>query len=440
MTSLAELYPAHLEEMQRRTRTIVEQQGLDGLVIHSGQLQRIFLDDNDYPFKVNPHFKAWLPVTDNPNCWLIVDGTHRPKLVFYRPEDFWFKVPPAPADYWTDFFDISLLDKAEQVGQLLPRDMSNYGYIGEHVEVCQALGIGHFNAEPVINYLHYHRAYKTDYEIECMRRANRLAVAGHNAARDAFFAGATEFEAHLAYLAATGHTENELPYGNIIAYNENGATLHYMVQQRSNPDPVRSLLIDAGASFNGYAADITRSYCKNKDSEFAGLIAGMDTIQQQLGQSLAVGVRYPDIHMQWHLQTARLLTEFDVIRTTPEAAVENGISSVFCPHGIGHFLGLQVHDVGGHVADEAGTPLPPPEGHPALRVTRTVEARQVFTIEPGVYFIDSLLARLKQSAHASAINWDKVDTLRPYGGIRIEDNIVVYDDHLENLTRDLDLV
>jgi Xaa-Pro dipeptidase len=61
----------------------------------------------------------------------------------------------------------------------------------------------------------------------------------------------------------------------------------------------------------------------------------------------------------------------------------------------------------------------------------------VFTIEPGLYFIDSLLAQLKQSAHSKMIQWDNVEAMRPYGGIRIEDNIIVHQSHNENMTRDL---
>jgi Xaa-Pro dipeptidase len=95
--------------------------------------------------------------------------------------------------------------------------------------------------------------------------------------------------------------------------------------------------------------------------------------------------------------------------------------------------------VGGQIADDRGTPNPPPAAHPYLRVTRSVEARQVFTIEPGLYFIDSLLAKLKASENAQSINWDKVERLRPFGGIRIEDNVIVHKDHNENMTRSLGL-
>ncbi|MEH6712492.1 MAG: M24 family metallopeptidase, partial [Paraglaciecola polaris] len=95
--------------------------------------------------------------------------------------------------------------------------------------------------------------------------------------------------------------------------------------------------------------------------------------------------------------------------------------------------------VAGHVADDRGTPNPPPADHPFLRTTRMIEARQVFTIEPGLYFIDSLLADLKSTEKSKFINWDVVDTFRPYGGIRIEDNIIVHRDKNENMTRELGL-
>ncbi len=71
--------------------------------------------------------------------------------------------------------------------------------------------------------------------------------------------------------------------------------------------------------------------------------------------------------------------------------------------------------------------------------TRMIEARQVFTIEPGLYFIDSLLRDLKATPASKYINWDTVDTYRPFGGIRIEDNIIVHRDKNENMTRDLGL-
>ena len=79
------------------------------------------------------------------------------------------------------------------------------------------------------------------------------------------------------------------------------------------------------------------------------------------------------------------------------------------------------------------------EKHPFLRTSRVIEANQVFTIEPGLYFIDSLLADLKASKNSSMINWEAIDDMRPFGGIRIEDNIIVHSLHNENMTRELNL-
>ncbi|MEI8640277.1 hypothetical protein P4S68_01110 [Pseudoalteromonas sp. Hal099] len=72
------------------------------------------------------------------------------------------------------------------------------------------------NPEPVLNYFHYNRAYKTQYELECLRQANRIAVDGHKAARDTFYNGGSEFDIQQAYLMATRQSENEMPYGNIV--------------------------------------------------------------------------------------------------------------------------------------------------------------------------------------------------------------------------------
>ena len=439
MENLATTYKSHIETLQLRTKSVLAREGLEGLIIHSGQSKRQFLDDMDYPFKVNPHFKAWLPVIDNPHCWLVVNGIEKPKLVFYRPVDFWHKVPDEPNDFWAEHFDIVLLKVPDQVEQVLPYDKEKFAYIGEYIEVAKALGFSQLNPEGVLNYLHYHRAYKTDYEQICLREANRLAVLGHKAARDAFYQGGSEYDIQKAYLIATQHTENQVPYGNIVALNENCAILHYTHLEIAKPQQHRSFLIDAGASFHGYAADITRTYDFARQGEFAELIAALNTHQIALCNGLKPGLKYSDLHLECHQRVAELLSQFDIVKLDQESIVSLGISSTFFPHGLGHHLGLQVHDVGGFMLDERGTHIAPPEGHPFLRCTRTVEANQVFTIEPGLYFIDSLLSDLAATDNAKYINWDKVNAFKPFGGIRIEDNVIVHQDRNENMTRNLAL-
>ena len=437
--SYQSLYQAHIAELQLRTRRLLERENLDALVIHSGQTLRKFLDDMDYPFKANPLFKAWLPVVDNPHCWLIVDGVTKPKLIFYRPKDFWHKVPDEPHDFWAEQFDIQLLDKANKVETLLPYDKARLAYLGENLEVARALGFTELNPEPVLNSIHFYRAYKTPYEQACLRIANSMAVAGHNAAKAAFYAGGSEFDIQLAYLAAVRQSENEVPYGNIIALNQNCAILHYTALERKSPQQRNSFLIDAGAEFHGYAADITRTYSFNPQDEFGSLISAVNEVELQLVDGLKPGLKYGELHVQCHQKIAQILQQFDFVRLSADAIAESQITRTFFPHGLGHHLGLQVHDVGGFMADERGTHVAAPESHPYLRCTRTIEPNMVFTIEPGLYFIDSLLADLAATEFDKYINWSKVDAFRQYGGIRIEDNIIVHQGHNENMTRDLKL-
>jgi len=155
-----------------------------------------------------------------------------------------------------------------------------------------------------------------------------------------------------------------------------------------------------------------------------------------LADALKPGVAYTDIHLLAHDGIAQILQDTGLVNLQAPDIVEQGITRTFFPHGIGHFLGLQVHDVGGLVNDDRGTPKPAPESHPFLRCTRIVEPKQVFTIEPGLYFIDSLLRDLKATPASKYINWDTVEAYRPFGGIRIEDNIIVHRDRNENMTRD----
>ena len=438
MDQLANHFKSHIAELNHRVAEIISRENLSGLVIHSGQPHRQFLDDMDYPFKVNPHFKAWLPILDNPHCWLLVNGRDKPQLIFYRPVDFWHKVADLPDAFWAEHVEIKQLTKADKVAELLPSDISQWAYIGEHLDVAEVLGFKTRNPDAVMSYLHYHRASKTQYELACLRNANEIAVKGHLAAKNAFFNGGSEFEIQQEYLTATNQGENEVPYGNIVALNENAAILHYTKLESVRPESRHSFLIDAGANFFGYASDITRTYAFEKNI-FSELIEAMDKMQQEIISMMRPGVKYVDLHIATHQKLAKILVDFDIASGDPQSLVEQGITNVFFPHGLGHMLGLQVHDMGGFLHDERGTHIAAPDAHPFLRCTRTLAANQVLTIEPGIYIIDSLLNELKQDSRKKQVNWQTVDLLRPFGGIRIEDNVIVHADQNENMTRDCGL-
>ena len=434
----APLYADHLATLQARTATALERGGFDHLVVPSGTLHYQVFDDRDYPYAVNPQFKHWLPLTRNPGSWLVATPGAKPRLVYLQPRDYWHVVPDAPSGWWVDHFDIVVIRKPEDALQHLPKNASRCAILGE---AQSALGnYGAFrpnNPQPVIDYLEYHRAYKTPYELEMMREASRRGVRAHRAAERAFRAGASEFGIHLAYCQAAGQDANELPYGNIVALNEHGAVLHYTELDRLPPRPVRSFLIDAGASHGGYACDITRTHAADTTGEFQALVDAVDRAQRDdIGQRFRAGNDYRQVHLYAHLALAGILKEFGILRISPEAAVETGVSSTFFPHGIGHGIGLQVHEVAGFAASDSGGTLPKPDGHPYLRLTRTLEPGMVVTNEPGIYFIDMLLEDLKANGHGDAVDWNRVDAFRPYGGVRIEDDIVVTDGDPENLTRD----
>jgi Xaa-Pro dipeptidase len=268
-----------------------------------------------------------------------------------------------------------------------------------------------------------------------MRQASRSGARGHLAAARAFAAGASEFEIELAFLEGCGLREQELPYNPIVALNEGAAVLHYQVLERTRPAAVHSLLIDAGAESLGYASDITRTY-SFADAEFDALIRGFDQVQQSLCSAVRAGVDWRDVHLSAHRLVAEFLHEADITNCDAEEAVDTGVSSVFLPHGIGHLLGLQVHDAGGLLRAPEGGEIPRPQGHPYLRLTRVLQAGFVVTMEPGIYFIEQLLDAARGDARAARINWPRVEALRKFGGIRIEDDLAVTAEGAENLTRD----
>ena len=428
---LASLYPAHLQTVMQRHDAALAANGFDAVILSGGAIHVAFLDDALYPFKVNPHLKYWLPIVDNPNCFIVYTPGRKPRLLFFQPVDYWYKPADTPTAHWVEHFDIEVLREPKDAAQFFPQQ-GKTAFIGEPGEV-QA---GEVNPKALLDRLHFDRSLKTDYEIECVRRANQAGVRGHRAAEAAFREGASEYGIHLAYLRGSDQTEEELPYNNIIALNQNASVLHYVQHgRRALPESERhSFLIDAGATTNGYASDITRTYSRN-DQEFARLIAAMDRMQLGLCDAVKPGVNYPDIHRKAHHGVATILSEFGLVKLGADAIVDRGISSTFLPHGVGHFLGLQVHDVAGFMADSSGRLIPKPEGHPHLRLTRVIEPRMIFTIEPGLYFIESLLADLKKGPHAKDVDWPKVDAFRKFGGIRIEDDIVVTESGHTNLTR-----
>jgi Xaa-Pro dipeptidase len=425
----------HLAAVCERTARALGACSYGSLLVHSGSLLEVFQDDRTYAFEPHAPFKVWVPLADAPDSFVWFQPGARPRLLIHRPADYWYKPAELPHGYWTSHFDIFSSADLKEARAQLPQDLSGTAYIGDPLEALKDWGLATFNPPQLIRRLDYARATKTPYELECLREASRLGVLGHRAAERAFRAGASEFEIELAFLAACGQREQELPYNPIIALNGAGSVLHYQLLERRAPRERHSLLIDAGAEFAGYASDITRTY-SGGDADFSALIERMDRMQQSLCAGIRPGVDWREVQLTAHALTAQVLREAELIRCGAEEAVASGLTSVFLPHGIGHLLGLEVHDVGGFMDSPEGGDIQRPAGHPFLRLTRVLEEGFVVTMEPGIYFIDQLLQKARGGAQASLINWPRVEALRRFGGIRVEDDLAVTRQGCENLTRD----
>jgi Xaa-Pro dipeptidase len=434
--ALAETFADHLAMICARTARALEACGHEGLVVHSGSPLTIFEDDQSYPFKVHAPFKVWTPLAA-PDCFVYFAPGRRPLLLVHRPPDFWHKPLTVPQAWWTGSFEIRVLAGRAEARAQLPPDLSRVAYLGDAFPELAGWGTAAVNPRRLMRHLDFGRAVKSPYERACLREASRLGARAHQAAQGAFLAGAPELAIELAFISAAGQREQELPYSPIIALNEGGATLHYQLLEPAAPPQSRSLLIDAGVQFAGYASDITRTHThRARHPEFAALIDLMERMQQQLCGEVRAGVDWRAVHLRSHELVAGVLQEAGLVCCSAQEAVDTGVTQVFLPHGIGHLLGLEVHDVGGFMRGPDDGDIPGPAGHPFLRLTRVLEPGFVVTMEPGIYFIDALLGEARADARARSINWPLVERLRPYGGIRIEDNLYITTEGCENLTRE----
>jgi Xaa-Pro dipeptidase len=440
MTDRLSEYEQHLDSLQARFGAALQAASLEAALVHSGLLLPAFRDDQSYPFRPQAWYSIWGPLPPAPECFVFVKPGSTPKLLMCAPPDFWYEQASKPLGEWTRYFEIQLVPSLAAVRAALPQDLSRVALIGEFDAQIAGWGLAAQNPEKLLLELDFTRAVKTPYERSMLRRANRLGARGHIAAKAAFAAGASEYGIHQAFLSAIGLREQELPYNAIVAINEAGSVLHYQNLRREPPAAHHSLLIDAGAQWHGYASDITRTVAAHGNAgpgrDFAALIAAMERAQQGLCAQVRAGVEWPSIHLAAHRAVAAVLRDADVIDCEPDEALASGLSAVFMPHGVGHLLGLQVHDVGGLQRTAAGGEIARPAAHPYLRLTRRLEPGFVVTMEPGLYFIDQLLSQARADARGTHINWPRVEQLRRFGGIRIEDDLAVTASGCENLTRD----
>ncbi|HWO26131.1 MAG TPA: Xaa-Pro dipeptidase [Kofleriaceae bacterium] len=425
--SLPATYPAHLETLQRGTEAALAEHSFDALVLCSGAAaSKNRFDDQSWPLSPTPAFAHWCPLVEA-DAYVVIRPGQRPQLVRTVDSDFWEAQPIPESDhFWAGF----------EVVEIAPGHAADALPGGKVAVVTRDPGKappGEVNPAALIASLDALRTRKTPYEIECLAEASRRAARGHRAVAAAFTGGApSELELHLAYLAASEQDDPAAPYKGIVALGAHAAILHYVTYQKVRIDGDTSLLVDAGAKCLGYGSDITRTHVRGDGpgaARFGALLGALDELQQEVIRRIRPGRAYEDLHDESHHLLAQVLLDLELGRGSAEALVELGVTRALFPHGLGHSLGVTVHDVGMKLR------APRPENK-FLRNTSVIEPGQVFTIEPGVYVIDPLLAPLRADSRGNLLDWDAIDELRPFGGIRIEDNILVEEAGTRNLTRE----
>jgi len=427
------LYRNHVERLQRLTSDALAESELDGLLLHAGSAKKkLSVDDAYWPLRPSPSFLHWAPLP-RAHATILVRPTFQPALFTVDSNDFWDGTVELESDHFWPSFEHFSVGAVEDIGRRVG-NVRKLGFIGDDAHIAQMWGVPDENINPssLVAALDAIRTIKSEYEIHCTGEANRRAAAGHRAVRDAFASGAhSELELHHAYLAAVGLDSSETPYQNIVAIGEHAAILHHVHYGRASVEGASSLLVDAGATCNGYHADITRTTVRGDDQSaraFGDLVARLDELQLALIDEIRPGVAYEELHNRSHERLADVLRDVGLASASAEELVTSGATRAFFPHGLGHSLGLQTHDVGMRGTD-------PESRNPFLRNTSPVEVGQVFTIEPGCYFIESLLEALRKQPVGGSVDWGLVERLGRFGGIRIEDNIAVREDRVDNLTR-----
>jgi Xaa-Pro aminopeptidase len=232
---------------------------------------------------------------------------------------------------------------------------------------------------------------------------------------------------------------DSLAFDTIVASGPNSGVLHFPPTSRQLQDG-ELVLIDAGGEVRGYASDVTRTYPVSGSftPEQAALHDLVDRAGRAATARCAAGIEFRELHRTAALVIAEGLVDFGLLRGHPESLVQGGAVTLFFPHGVGHMVGLGVRD--------AGEVLPgrePDPGLPRLRADLPLQRGHVVTIEPGIYFVPALLSEPDIRARLrDQVNWERADGLTDsgFGGIRIENNVLVTDDGHEVLTADIPLL
>ena len=382
--------------------------------------------DRTYPFYAHSEY-LYLTDRERPGAVLAFD-----------PDDGWFDFVPRPTTeelLWSGAPAAEPGISTDELPGWLEARTARIANLGAAVEGVESDTELEADARSALTRI---RRVKDELEIERMRQAERATKAGFAVAVELIAPGRSERELQIEIEAAfLRNGADGVAYETIVGGGPNSAVLHFPPTSRAVADG-ELVLIDAGAEVRGYASDITRTYpaCSftpEQEALHALVVASLTAAIEQCRP----GTEWLDVHAAAAGVIAEGLVDFGLLRGNPDALVESGAVTLFFPHGIGHMVGLGIRDAGEVLRGRAGTR----PGFPPVRVDLPLEPGHCFTVEPGVYFVPALLEdEERRREHADAVDWDRVDRMLDFGGIRIEHNVLVAEDGYEILTADVPLL
>ncbi|CAK4033622.1 related to Probable Xaa-Pro aminopeptidase PEPP [Lecanosticta acicola] len=445
-------YPAKAHA-RRVAKWIAENGGPKGGVIYlEGQGTKMTEDDDQAShFRQRRHF-YYLTGCDLPDCFFAYDIASDRSTLWIPPVDpeyvMWAGMPLLP-DEALERYDIDAvltsdeLKSGESLVQMLqtPNNTTIFAIQDRadlaifHSEQLQPLQprINHTLARRAIEQC---RVVKDDHEIALLRHANAVSSYAHEQVLANAHRASNERELHALFVMHC-HANNckEQAYGCICAAGTAGSTLHYIHNDQALAGK-HNILLDAGAEFQCYCADITRTFPITPDGTFTPeskqIYDLVHRMQAECFAMIRAGVLWEDVHMRAHTVAAEGLRALGIFyqSLSTQQILDSYITTRFFPHGLGHYLGMDTHDVGGNANYEDPNPY-----FAYLRVRGRLPAGAVITNEPGIYFRSyPFRAELKEGKWDGIVDQEVLARYWAVGGVRIEDDVVVREDGYENLT------
>ncbi len=401
----------------------------DGLIAVGSAPEILRNGDVNYFYRQASNF-LYLTGIEQPGFALLLDPRKKREILFVpkltQLHAVWLGHIPSKEEAAREYGiqDVRFLDELPATLKAL-RNGHRKCYAGKEIlpRIKKTLGRTKIDAAGLDEAFAELRAVKKPGEIKKIRKANQVTTRGHLAAMRAARPGMYEYEvqAELEREFLRGGLFQK-GYSSIVAGGKNSAVLHYH-HNHSKLKAGDLLLIDAGAECLGYTADVTRTFPvsgkftrKQKDVYEAVLAAHKKSMDKA-----RPGITSLELHQYSCRIVAEGLRNLGILKGSTDELVESEAVRVFYPHGLTHMLGLDVHDVQGGKKRAIKVP-----GKKKVRFNAKLEPGFVITIEPGIYFIPALLNDPKvRRKHAGRIDFGKAEKFLDFGGIRIENDVLV---------------